>query len=101
MPASMPEVVRDDGQEDDMVLSMDTAELIDSLMVVSENIEQLLVALTDLGFEGLSILKIEGGYGLYSGNVMLAAGISEDEIEATEKLLDRAADLFYHDIPEV
>ena len=49
----------------------------------------------------LDVRKIDGGYGLFLDDTLLAAGIDDNEVEATEILLDRAADMFYHDIPEV
>ena len=82
------------------VRRMDTTELLASLYVVSENISQLLHALDDFGYQGLDVRKIDGGYGLFLDDTLLAAGIDDNEVEATEILLDRAADMFYHDIPE-
>jgi hypothetical protein len=88
------------GRDGDMLVRMDTTELISALHIVAENTEQLLYALDDLGFEGLDVRKIDGGYGLFCDEILLAAGCASDEIEAIEGLLDRAADLFFHRIPE-
>ena len=41
-----------------------------------------------------------GGFALLIGGVRIAVGVGEDPIEASEELLDRAADLFYHSTPE-
>jgi hypothetical protein len=79
---------------------MDTAEELVSLYLIKENTEQLLYALEDLGYDNLEIHRIEGGYGLFIEDVLLVVGLSDDPLEATENLLDRAADVFYHDILE-
>lgn len=82
------------------VRQMDTAEELVSLYLIKENTQQLLYALEDLGYDNLEIHQIEGGYGLFIEDVLLVVGLSDDPLEATENLLDRAADVFYHDILE-
>ena len=80
---------------------MGTAEELVSLYLIKENTQQLLYALDDLGYDNLEINEVEGGYGLFFEDVLLAVGLDDDPLEATENLLDRAADIFYHDIIEV
>ena len=53
------------------------------------------------GFEGLEVRPISGGYGLFIDDTLIAAALSDDAADATEKLLDRCADKFFHDIMEV
>jgi len=80
---------------------MDTTEELASLYIVTENTSQLLYALEDLGYDDLDVCAIDGGFGLFIDDTLLAVGLAEDPVEATENLLDRAADIFYHDIIEV
>tara|TARA_R100000152_G_C6700711_1_gene130293 strand:- start:111 stop:371 length:261 start_codon:yes stop_codon:yes gene_type:complete len=61
---------------------------------------QLILALEDLGFDEVSVDPIDGGFALYIGGVQIAIGIGDDPVEASEELLDRTADLFYHNTPE-
>ena len=82
------------------VRQMDTAEELVSLYLIKENTQQLLYALEDLGYDNLEINEVEGGYGLFFGDVLLAVGLDDDPLEAIERLLDRSADVFYHDIIE-
>ena len=82
------------------VRQMDTAEELVSLYLIKENTQQLLYALEDLGYDNLEINEVEGGYGLFFEDVLLAVGLDDDPLEAIEKLLDRSADVFYHDIIE-
>jgi|TARA_R100001082_G_scaffold90142_1_gene56617 hypothetical protein len=79
---------------------MDTAEELVSLYLIKENTQQLLYALEDLGYDNLEINEVDGGYGLFFEDVLLAVGLDDDPLEAIEKLLDRSADVFYHDIIE-
>tara|TARA_R100001079_G_C4441400_1_gene149080 strand:- start:786 stop:1046 length:261 start_codon:yes stop_codon:yes gene_type:complete len=82
------------------VRQMDTAEELVSLYLIKENTQQLLYALEDLGYDNLEINEVDGGYGLFFEDVLLAVGLDDDPLEAIEKLLDRSADVFYHDIIE-
>tara|TARA_R110000824_G_scaffold150951_2_gene321811 strand:+ start:71 stop:313 length:243 start_codon:yes stop_codon:yes gene_type:complete len=61
---------------------------------------QLILALEDLGFDEVEVDSVEGGFALLIGGVQIAVGIGDDPAEASEDLLDRTADLFYHNIPE-
>jgi hypothetical protein len=80
---------------------MNPVEQLTALYVVEENSAELLYALEDLGFTGMDVKSIDGGYALYLDETMIAAGLDEDPVEAINDLLDRAADLFYHEIKEV
>lgn len=80
---------------------MGTAKELASLYVAAENATQLIVALEDLGYKGLDVQPIDGGYGLFIDETLIAAALSDDVADASEKLLDRCADKFVHDIPEV
>ena len=83
------------------IRSMDTVEELATLYVAAENANQLIIALEDMGFEGLEVHPISGGYGLFIDETLIAAALSDDAADATEKLLDRCADKFFHDIMEV
>jgi hypothetical protein len=83
------------------IRSMDTVEELATLYVAAENANQLIIALEDMGFEGLEVRPISGGYGLFIDDTLIAAALSDDAADATEKLLDRCADKFFHDIMEV
>ncbi|QDP63134.1 MAG: hypothetical protein GOVbin2277_61 [Prokaryotic dsDNA virus sp.] len=76
-----------------------TAELeIHNTVVI--NGAQLILALEDLGFDDVEVGTVDGGFALFIGGVRIAVGVGDDPAEASENLLDRTADLFYHDIPE-
>ena len=80
---------------------MDPIEELATLYIVDENTKELLFALEDLGFDGLTVQSVESGYGLYIDDVLITVAVDDDPIDAINELLDRTADLFYHDIPEV
>ena len=61
---------------------------------------QLILALEELGFDEVEVDTIDGGFALFFGGVRIAIGVGEDPAEASEELLDRTADLFYHSVPE-
>jgi len=61
---------------------------------------QLILALEELGFDEVEVDTIDGGFALFIGGVRIAIGVGEDPAEASEELLDRTADLFYHSVPE-
>jgi len=61
---------------------------------------QLILALEELGFDEVEVESIEGGFALLIAGVQIAVGIGDDPAEASEDLLDRTADLFYHSVPE-
>ena len=61
---------------------------------------QLILALEDLGYDEVVVDSVDGGFALFIGGVQIAIGIGSDPLEASEDLLDRAADLFYHSTPE-
>jgi|TARA_R100000234_G_scaffold119576_1_gene102904 hypothetical protein len=63
-------------------------------------LETLSDSLNDLGFEDVEIDEVEQGYSLFICGCRIATGLGNDEFEAAENLLDRVADLFYHDVPE-
>jgi hypothetical protein len=63
-------------------------------------LNSLFESLTDLGFDEVRIDRFDNGYSLFICNARIATGIGRDHFDAAENLLDRVADLFYHDIPE-
>lgn len=71
-----------------------------SLALAAINSTQLVDALEDLGYEEVNVLPIRDGFALMIGDAQIALGIGEDALEASEDLLDRAADLFFHYVPE-
>lgn len=83
------------------IVSMDTTERLAELYVAVENAAQLIVALEDLGYKGLDVNPIDGGYGLFLDETLIAAALDDNVADASEKLIDRCADKFVHDIPEV
>jgi hypothetical protein len=64
------------------------------------NCAQLILALEDIGYDGVDVCHLDGGLGLFIDETCIAVGVGDDVIEASEDLLDRAADLFYHSTPE-
>tara|TARA_A100001391_G_scaffold195196_1_gene172234 strand:- start:174 stop:455 length:282 start_codon:yes stop_codon:yes gene_type:complete len=71
-------------------------------------LEKLLFGLEDLGYEDIQIDQFDidnfvDPYGacLIISGATIAIGIGENEFEAAGNLLERAADLFFHDTPEV
>ena len=73
---------------------------LDSYNVAVINGAQLILALEDLGYDNVTVDTIDGGFALLIDGVQIAVGVGDDAIEASEELLDRAADLFYHSTPE-
>jgi hypothetical protein len=71
-----------------------------SIALASLNSTKLIDALEDLGYDNIDVLPVEDGFALTIDGTQIAIGIGEDALEASENLLDRVADLFYHDIPE-
>jgi hypothetical protein len=61
---------------------------------------ELVLAIEDMGFDEVVVDSVEGGFALFIGGVQIAVGLGDDPVEASEELLDRAADLFYHNTPE-
>jgi|TARA_R100000388_G_C7187926_1_gene132028 hypothetical protein len=73
---------------------------LDSYNIAMINGAQLILALEDLGYDEVTVDTIDGGFALSIGGVRIAIGVGDDAIEASEELLDRAADLFYYSTPE-
>ena len=73
---------------------------LDTYNVAVINGAQLILALEDLGYDEVAVDTVDGGFALLIGGVQIAVGLGEDPIEASEELLDRTADLFYHNTPE-
>jgi|TARA_R100001594_G_scaffold106410_1_gene140874 hypothetical protein len=71
-----------------------------SIALASLNSTKLIDALEDLGYDDIDVLPIEDGFALTISGEQIAIGIGDDALEASENLLDRVADLFYHDTPE-
>ena len=71
-----------------------------SIALASLNSTKLIDALEDLGYDNIDVLPVEDGFALTIDGAQIAIGIGEDALEASENLLDRVADLFYHDTPE-
>ena len=82
----------------DLVMPLRTH--LDSYNIAVINGAQLILALEDLGYDDVTVDTVDGGFALLIGCVRIAVGVGEDPIEASEELLDRAADLFYHSTPE-
>ena len=53
-----------------------------------------------MGYDEVEVLPLDEGYVLTIGGTQIAMGIGEDALDASEDLLDRAANLFYHHTPE-
>ena len=81
-------------------LTMPIRTSLDSYNVAVINGAQLILALEDLGYDNVTVDTIDGGFALLIDGVQIAVGVGDDAIEASEELLDRAADLFYHSTPE-
>ena len=73
---------------------------LDSYNVAVINGAQLILALEDLGYDNVTVDTIDGGFALLIDGIQIAVGVGDDAIEASEELLDRAADLFYYSTPE-
>ena len=73
---------------------------LDSYNIAVINGAQLILALEDLGYDNVTVDTIDGGFALLIDGVQIAIGVGDDAIEASEELLDRAADLFYYSTPE-
>ena len=73
---------------------------LDTNNVAVINGAQLILALEDLGYDDVVVDSVDGGFALFIAGVQIAVGVGDDEIEASEELLDRAADLFYYSTPE-
>ena len=61
---------------------------------------QLIMALEDLGYDDVTVDTVDGGFALLIGGVRIAIGLGNDQMEASDDLLDHTADLFYHNVPE-
>ena len=79
---------------------MSTTPDLESLALASINSVQLIDALEDLGFDEIDVIPVDGGFALLICDEQIAVGIGDDAFEASENLLDRVADLFYHDTPD-
>ena len=73
---------------------------LDSYNIAMINGAQLILALEDLGYDNVTVDTVDGGFALLIDGVQIAIGVGDDAIEASEELLDRAADLFYYSTPE-
>ena len=73
---------------------------LDSYNVAVINGAHLILALEDLGYDNVTVDTIDGGFALLIDGIQIAVGVGDDAIEASEELLDRAADLFYYSTPE-
>jgi|TARA_R100000482_G_scaffold112691_1_gene55223 uncharacterized protein GlcG (DUF336 family) len=73
---------------------------LDSYNLAVINGAQLILALEDLGYDNVTVDTIDGGFALLIDGIQIAVGVGDDAIEASEELLDRAADLFYYSTPE-
>ena len=67
---------------------------------VVNNSAQLVFALEDMGYDDIEIRTLNGALGLFIADTQIAIGTGVDAFDASEDLLDRAADLFYHHTPE-
>lgn len=81
-------------------LTMPIRTSLDSYNVAVINGAQLILALEDLGYDNVTVDTIDGGFALLIDGIQIAVGVGDDAIEASEELLDRAADLFYYSTPE-
>ena len=88
------------GEEMSYNSAMDFTSELEIHNTVVINGAQLILALEDLGFDDVEVGTVDGGFALFIGGVRIAVGVGDDPAEASENLLDRTADLFYHDIPE-
>ncbi len=73
---------------------------IGTIAAVSVNSSNLIETLEEMGFDEIEIIPLDDGFALHIGGTRIAVGVSDDPIEASENLLDRAADLFYYDVIE-
>jgi hypothetical protein len=62
------------------------------------NLSQLTSSLHEMGFTDAEIDPIEGGFELRIADTSIARGIAEHPIDASEELMDRAAQLFFTDV---
>jgi hypothetical protein len=88
------------GQEMRYNMSMTTRTEIDAQNLATVNSAQLILALEDLGFDEVDIIQVDSGFALTIDGIIIAIGIGDDPLDASENLLDRAADLFYYSIPK-
>ena len=65
-----------------------------------DNSVQLVCALEDMGYDDIEIRSLNGALGLFIADTQIAIGTGADAFDASEDLLDRAADLFYRRTPE-
>jgi hypothetical protein len=70
-------------------------------------LDKLISGLREMGFDDVEISQFYTdetlqchGAGLWISGERIAVGIGEDEFEAADNLLDRAADLFFDETPE-
>ena len=82
-------------------LIMSTRTEMDEHNTASFNLIQLITAIEDDAFEEGAVIDVDAGFALTSADTIIAVGIGLDPIDASEELLDRAADLFHFSIPEL
>ena len=83
------------------ILGMSSRTEIDTHNAAVINGAQLIIAIEDLGFDDVDVIDVDSGYALTIAGVIIAIGIGGDPVEASEELLDQAADLFYYSTPTV
>lgn len=82
-------------------LIMSTRTEMDEHNTASFNLIQLITAIEDYGFDEVDVIDVDSGFALTIADTIIAVGIGLDPIDASEELLDRAADLFHFSIPEL
>ena len=82
------------------ISTMTTRTELDSHNAAIINTAQLILAIEDLGYDDVDVIEVESGVALTLAGVTIAIGIGGDPVDASEELLDRAANLFYHDVPK-
>ena len=65
------------------------------------NVSQLVLAVEDIGYDEVDVQNLDSGFALTVDGVTIAIGVGDTPLEASENLLDRAADIFYYEIPTV